>query len=170
MVGHNISSTDIESIDEETKNWPIEYKHRDELDLIKPSHRAVPLRIYKDNKFVEPADVNGALPNAEIEIQFSVHHVYLQNQTPPRDSFRANIEQIVILKSGKRLQSIRKQDPRSGPISAMTTDLKRDAQDILGGTQKRAKTSDDEERSDATETEEGKMSKGKNKENVEGEE
>ena len=118
VVEHNFPSKKSETIDDKTKNWPIDLQLQDKLDLIKPSYRAVPLPVYENGIFVELAEVNNRLRNALVEIQFSVHHLLLRNQSPPRDSFRANIEQIIILKHGKPTRSSRP-NPRAGPISAI---------------------------------------------------
>lgn len=166
MTEHTCAPAEEETINEETKNWPIDPKLCDKLDLIKPSHRAIPLRVYQHDMFIEPSNVNSALRNAEIEIQFSVHHVFLKNQTPPRDSFRANIEQIIILRSGKGLQSsdYSKIDPRSGPIAASTKRLMTGTSSEKEHVRKRSKTVDEEELISHKDTEKQTTSKGKDKE------
>ena len=40
---------------------------------------------------------NYAIRNALVEIHFTIHHTHLGKQTPPHDTFRANIEQILTL-------------------------------------------------------------------------
>lgn len=119
--------------------------HRDELDLLKPTYKAVPLCVFKDSKFVEPTKVNDMLRNAEAEIQFTIHHLHLGSQRPPRDSFRANIEQIVILNEGKPPpgSALGRPDRRSGPITASTSQLKRTAPADDDHSHKKSKTVDD---------------------------
>lgn len=139
-----------EVIDEETANWPMP-PGRDfaaALNEIKSLYRAVPLRVYKDSEFVEPQDVVNVLRDATIEIQFSLHHIHLASQHPARDSFRANIEQIVVLKAGKiHNAAFRTSDPRAGPIkpaSAMT--MKRVLPVEEGSSGSRAKKTKKDER------------------------
>ncbi|OAX37029.1 hypothetical protein K503DRAFT_783927 [Rhizopogon vinicolor AM-OR11-026] len=67
-------------MDEETGNWPIAMKHRDELDLVKLNYEASPLRLYRGNSLVEPADVNEALTGAVVEVFFVVRHYYLRDK------------------------------------------------------------------------------------------
>ncbi|KAF8436815.1 hypothetical protein L210DRAFT_790655, partial [Boletus edulis BED1] len=87
-----------DTVDDETNNWPVEQKYKDALNKIKHTHRVLPLRVYKDNEYVEPRKVNSLLRNSVVEVLFSVHHTYLKNQVPAHDTFRANIEQIIIHK------------------------------------------------------------------------
>jgi hypothetical protein len=108
-------------MDEETANWPVDEKFSDEMASIKALYKAVPLHVYDEhNKFMEPADVNKALCNSIAEIHFTLHHTYLPKNTPPQDSFRANIEQILILQGGKPMTSIYASDPRAGPAKKLT--------------------------------------------------
>ncbi|KAF8438101.1 hypothetical protein L210DRAFT_786617, partial [Boletus edulis BED1] len=86
------------TVDEETDKWPVEEKYKDVLNEIKHTHRVLPLRVYKDSKFVEPRNVNNVLRNSMVEVLFSVHHTYLGTQVPAHDTFRANIEQVIVLK------------------------------------------------------------------------
>jgi hypothetical protein len=112
---------EVLKMDEETANWPVDEKFSDEMAEIKAFYKAVPLRVYDEhNKFVEPADVNKALCNTIAEIHFTLHHTYLPKNTPPQDSFRANIEQILILQGGKPMTSIYTSDPRAGPAKLTT--------------------------------------------------
>lgn len=78
----------------------------------------MPLAVFEDDEFIELTEVNSKLRNALVEIQFSINHVFLRSQNPPADSFRANIEQIVILKRGRPSRSAQ-HNPRAGPISAI---------------------------------------------------
>ncbi|KIJ09747.1 hypothetical protein PAXINDRAFT_17182 [Paxillus involutus ATCC 200175] len=93
-----------EEMDEETKHWPINAKYQDELNLIKPLFRAIPLPLYKNNKFIEPRDVNDKLKNSLIEVHFSIHHTYIKKDKITQDSFQALIHEIKILK-GKKIMT-----------------------------------------------------------------
>ncbi|KAG1843830.1 hypothetical protein DFJ58DRAFT_731500 [Suillus subalutaceus] len=115
------STGEVLKMDEETTNWPVDDKFSDDLANIKPFYKAVPLHVYDENdKFVEPVDVNKALCNAVAEIHFTLHHTYLPKNTPLQDSFRANIEQILILQGGKSMTKIYTSDPRAGPAKSTT--------------------------------------------------
>lgn len=117
-----------EQIDDETRNWPVEEMYRDALHLISPTHKAVPLRAYHGNTFIEPTGVNNSLRNSIVEIHFSLHHTFLSKQTPPRDTFRADIKQVKVLEEGKDFDTGYTQtDVRSGPLSAFSTHAKRSA-------------------------------------------
>ncbi|KAF8124055.1 hypothetical protein EV363DRAFT_1454834 [Boletus edulis] len=126
----NATSSNIDddenTVDDETNNWPVEPKYKEALDEIKHTHRVLPLRIYKDDKYIEPRNVNNILRNSMVEVLFSVHHTYLKNQQPAHDTFRANIEQIVVLKQDLAFDETRynKTDVRSGPIAPQTFSLK----------------------------------------------
>lgn len=129
-----------ELMDEETRDWPIEEKYRDALDLIRPTHKAVPLRVYHGQTFIEPTKVNDALRNSIVEIHFSLHHTFLSKQTPPRDSFRANIKQVLIREQGEDIDTgYNETDVRSGPVSAFTTLVKRPAASDAPSSSKPAK-------------------------------
>ncbi|KAG2114425.1 hypothetical protein DEU56DRAFT_761835 [Suillus clintonianus] len=104
-------------MDKETANWPVDDEYCQYLDPIKAHFKAVPLRVYdEENHFVEPENVNNVLRNAVVEVHFTLHHTYLAKSSPPQDSFRANIEQMMILKRGKPIAAIYTSDPRSGPV------------------------------------------------------
>ncbi|KAG0696256.1 hypothetical protein DFH29DRAFT_879467 [Suillus ampliporus] len=110
-------STLATKMDTETAHWPIKEDYINDLEGIKANYKAVPLRVYDTNDtFVKPANVNKLLHNALVEVHFTLHHTYLPKSTPPHDSFRANIEQILILDSGKQKQNLYRSDPRAGPI------------------------------------------------------
>lgn len=54
----------LEEMDEETKNWTVPEENEQELDAIKPDYRAIPLRVYSGDAFIEPTDVNNVLNGA----------------------------------------------------------------------------------------------------------
>jgi len=107
-------------MDEETLNWPVDAKYQDAIDLIKPEYCAVPLRLYHDEQFMEPLDTKEALQNALVEIHFTLSHTSLSNRQPAKDSFRANIEQIVVLKNKAPPTFAYRGDPCKGPVIVTT--------------------------------------------------
>jgi hypothetical protein len=120
---HDAPSCTVKELkmDEETAKWPVDTQFSDEVATIKATYKAVPLRVYDENeKFVEPQNVNKALCNAIAEIHFTLHHTYLPKNEPAQDSFRANIEQILILQQGKSTAKIYSSDPRAGPARTAT--------------------------------------------------
>ncbi|KAG1776522.1 hypothetical protein EV702DRAFT_1198220 [Suillus placidus] len=108
-------------MDEETANWPVDEQYSNEVASIKAFYKAVPLRVYdKNDRFIEPQNVNKALCNSVAEIHFMLHHTYLPKNSPPQDSFRANIKQILILQQGKSTVNIYSSDPHAGPARTAT--------------------------------------------------
>ncbi|KAF8835625.1 hypothetical protein BDN67DRAFT_1015397 [Paxillus ammoniavirescens] len=105
-----------EEMDKETKHWPIDAKYQDELDLIKPLFHAIPLPLYKNNKFIKPRDINDKLKNSLVKVHFSIHHTYIKKDKTTQDSFQAHIHEIKILK-GKKITTTH-QDPRKGPSAS----------------------------------------------------
>ncbi|OAX39823.1 hypothetical protein K503DRAFT_769139 [Rhizopogon vinicolor AM-OR11-026] len=103
-------------MDEETENWPIAMKHRDEFDLVKLNYEASPLRLYRGNSLVEPADVNEALTGAVVEVFFVVRHYYLRDKK--LDTFCADIQQVQILKPGTSnvCSGFKRRNAREGPF------------------------------------------------------
>jgi len=67
-------------MDAEIDNGPIPMKHRDEFDLMKLNYEASPLRLYRGNSLVEPAEVNDALTGAVVEVFFVIRHYYLRDK------------------------------------------------------------------------------------------
>ncbi|KAG6379574.1 hypothetical protein JVT61DRAFT_10078 [Boletus reticuloceps] len=120
-----------DTIDDETNNWPVEEKYKEALNEIKYTHRVLPLRVYKDSEYVEPRNVNNLLRNSVVEVLFSIHHTFLRSQVPAHDTFRANIEQIIIHKQQQTFDetSYSKTSVRSGPISADTFNVKHQRED-----------------------------------------
>jgi len=109
------------AVDDETENWPVPNNFQPALCSVKHTHCVQPLRVYVDNKFIEPAEVNHILANALAEVHFSLKHYHIQRPGENAfDSFTANIEQINVLKSGvPRARTAYKHDnPRTGPIIA----------------------------------------------------
>lgn len=107
-----------EEMDEETKNWNVPVKFKDDLDEIKPIFRAVPLPVFVKKVMVEPSEVTKSLANATVEISFTIHHTYIKkkDESVEVDSFKAQIEQITILK--KHVSTVMSNpSPRMGPLN-----------------------------------------------------
>lgn len=102
---------EVEMMDEETKNWTVPAEHEDELELMKQNYRAIPLRVYRDGKFIEPVNVTDQLENTLAEVTFSINHTHIKKRKDFPDSFQAEICQIVILKK----RNVMTADPRAGP-------------------------------------------------------
>ena len=112
-------------IDEETARWPVPPQLRDELNKIKFEYRAVPLPIYVNGRFVEPADVNNTIKGALVELHFELHHFAIRKVM--QDSFNATIEQIIVLRPGEAcpMTVYKRKNPRDGPIRVKPTILPR---------------------------------------------
>ncbi|KIO10520.1 hypothetical protein M404DRAFT_98743, partial [Pisolithus tinctorius Marx 270] len=83
----------------DTKNWKVAKEFQRELDLLRKNYRALPLRVYKQNQFVEPSNVNDELEGALVEVWFSIYHTFIKKQSAsPVDSFQAETEHMRILK------------------------------------------------------------------------
>jgi hypothetical protein len=54
-------------MDTETEEWPIPAKHKAGFESMKFENMACPFRVYRDNVFVEPGNVNEALTDAMVE-------------------------------------------------------------------------------------------------------
>ncbi|KAI5984252.1 hypothetical protein EDC04DRAFT_2615786 [Pisolithus marmoratus] len=104
----------LEEMDEETKNWTVPEENEQELDAIKPDYRAIPLRVYSGDAFIEPTDVNNVLNGALVEVMFSIHHTFIKKQSGPQDSFQAEIEQVTVIKP--RPPDLTR-DPRAGRMT-----------------------------------------------------
>jgi hypothetical protein len=85
-------------MDTETEEWPIPTKHKAGFESMKFENMACPLRVYRDNVFVEPRNVNEALTYAMVEVYFMIRHFYMCEKK--FDTFQADIQQIKIVKPG----------------------------------------------------------------------
>lgn len=112
------SSDDEEGrIDEETEKWPVQFDYRDDLEAIKTTHAANPLKVYMGTQFVEPLDVTKTLEGSLVEVHFTVQHFHLARKTPPVHSFGAVVEQVLVLKKAITKSSpYKRKNFRSGPI------------------------------------------------------
>ena len=83
---------------------------------MKLSYEASPLRLYRGNSLVEPADVNDALTGAVVEAFFIIRHYYLRDKK--FDTFNADIQQIKILKPGSSIarSGFKRRKVREGPF------------------------------------------------------
>ena len=70
-----------EAVDDETEHWPIPPCLREELNKIKFEYRAVPLPVYVNEFFVEPAHVNNCIKGALVELHFELHHFAIRKKT-----------------------------------------------------------------------------------------
>ncbi|OAX33063.1 hypothetical protein K503DRAFT_776002 [Rhizopogon vinicolor AM-OR11-026] len=91
-------------MDEETENWPIAMKHKDEFDLVKLNHEASPLRLYRGNSLVSRQIVLRRPPLLSARQKF--------------DTFCADIQQIKILKPGtsNACSGFKRRNAREGPF------------------------------------------------------
>ncbi|KAN0130933.1 hypothetical protein V8E53_011311 [Lactarius tabidus] len=88
-------------VDKATEQWPVPLELRDTMDKIRHTHRAVPLRVFLNEKLIDVDHVMDVLVGALIEMHFELRHYAIQGSTPPLDSFNANIEQIMVLQPGE---------------------------------------------------------------------
>jgi len=66
-------------------------KYREEFNLMKLDYEASPLRLYRGESLVEPADVNEALTGAVVQVFFTIQHYYMREKK--FDPFGADILQ-----------------------------------------------------------------------------
>ena len=111
------SDGDNVTIDEETEKWPVPQQFVNDMEAIKTSHTANPLKVYMGNQFVEPLDVTNALDSALVEVQFTIQHYHINSRKPVVHSFSALVQQILILKRAPgRSSPYKRKDYRKGPI------------------------------------------------------
>ncbi|KAH9007829.1 hypothetical protein EDB84DRAFT_1447291, partial [Lactarius hengduanensis] len=105
-----------ETIDFETKHWPIADEFKKYVDEIKYEYKANPLCVYGKNGFIEPAKVEEQLKGALIELRFRLHHYFIEKDH--FHSFNAGIEQIIILQPGEASvpSDYKRKNVRDGPI------------------------------------------------------
>ncbi|KAF8256856.1 hypothetical protein EI94DRAFT_169247 [Lactarius quietus] len=110
-----------EAVDDETEHWPVPPRLREELNKIKFEYRAVPLAVYVNDTFIEPANVNNAIKGALVELHFELHHFAIRKKA--QDSFNATIEQIIVLRPGEAcpVTAYKRKNPRDGPIRVKVT-------------------------------------------------
>ena len=103
------------------EHWPVPPWLREELNKIKFEYYAVPLTVYADNNFIEPALVNNTIRGALVELHFELHHFAIRKAV--QDSFNASIEQIVILRPSEAcpMTVYKRKHPHDGPILVKPT-------------------------------------------------
>jgi hypothetical protein len=106
-------------MDDTTVNWPISEDMSDEFRKIATTHQVQPLAVYKNDQYVDPVRVNGAMKNALVEVHFCLRHYQIQEKGTGRavDSFSAIVQQIVILKEGvpKPMNAYKRKNVLDGP-------------------------------------------------------
>ena len=125
ITNFSIEEGEIEEavVDEETARWPVLPRLRGNLQRIKFEYRAVPLSVYVNGRFVEPADVNTAIKGALVELHFELHHFAIRKGG--HDSFNATIEQIIVLHPGEArpMTAYKRKNPRDAPIDVKPTHI-----------------------------------------------
>ncbi|KAJ8586566.1 hypothetical protein M405DRAFT_843781 [Rhizopogon salebrosus TDB-379] len=91
-------------MDTETEEWPTPAKHKAEFGSMNFGNMACPLRVYRDNVFVEPGNVNEALTDAMVEVYFTIRHFYMREEK--FDTFQADIQQIKSVKPGASIATV----------------------------------------------------------------
>jgi hypothetical protein len=88
---------------------------------MKFENMACPLRVYRDNVFVEPGNVNEALTDAMVEVYFTIRHFYMREKK--FDTFQADIQQIKIVKPGASITTsgFKPRNARDGPLEIIKT-------------------------------------------------
>lgn len=120
------SDDDEDTIDEETEKWPVPTDYLDDLEAIKTTYMATPLKVYMGNQFIEPLDVTKTLDGALVEVHFTVQQYRITQRNPITHSFSAMVEQVLILKRAKAKSSpYKRKDYRRGPISMPESPTKR---------------------------------------------
>lgn len=111
------SDEDEDVIDEETEKWPVPTDFLDDLEAIKTTYMANPLKVYMGNQFIEPLDVTKALNGALVEVHFTVQQYRLTRKSGPVHAFSALVQQVLILKKPATKSSpYKRKDYRRGPI------------------------------------------------------
>jgi hypothetical protein len=103
-------------MDTETEEWLIPAKHKAGFESMKFENMAWPLRVYRDNVFMEPRNVNEALTDAMVEVYFMIRHFYVREKK--FDAFQADIQQIEIMKLGASIvtSGFKRRNARDGPL------------------------------------------------------
>jgi hypothetical protein len=88
---------------------------------MKFENMAWPLRVYRDNVFVEPGNVNEALTDAMVEVYFTIRHFYIREKK--FDTFQADIQQIEIVKPDASIATsgFKRRNARDGPLEIVKT-------------------------------------------------
>jgi hypothetical protein len=105
----------------ETEEWPIPAKYKAEFESMEFGNMAWPLRVYRNNVFVEPGNVNEALTDAMVEVYFMIRHFYIREKK--FDTFQADIRQIESVKPGASIATSgsKRCNARDGPLEIVKT-------------------------------------------------
>lgn len=116
--GTLVSSDGDESvIDEETEKWPVPRDFLDDLEAIKTTYMANPLKVYMGDQFIEPLDVTKSLDGALVEVHFTVQQYRITQRNPIVHSYSAMVQQVLILKKPVVKSSpYKRKNYRVGPI------------------------------------------------------
>ncbi|RDB26278.1 hypothetical protein Hypma_006701 [Hypsizygus marmoreus] len=116
--GDNGDEVEEFNVDDETGNWPIPDDAREKFDIIKLTHRVVPLPIYDtDRSFVDSTHANAKLRDALVEVHFTVKH-YSIRKSPAFDSFSGIVQQVSIIKpAGLQKPNPYRVNLRNGPVN-----------------------------------------------------
>ena len=89
---------------------------QNKLELIKKTHRAVPLRVFVEKRLISPNDICNVLAGALVDLHFELYHYSIRSKNV--DSFNAKIEQVMVLQPGEsRPDTIYKRSmAEDGPI------------------------------------------------------
>jgi len=106
---------------------------------MKLGYKTSPLRLYRGESLVEPADVNEALMGAVVQVFFTIRHYYLREKK--FDSFSADILQIKILKPRLSMthSGFKRRNAREGPFDIVGTASSSAKSDEPGRNEKRSK-------------------------------
>lgn len=85
---------DAPKMDSITESWVIPTDLEDQFELVKYTHRAVPLPVFEDGQAIPPLDANRTLDGALVEVHFTVLQWHVQGY----DTFLAKAGRINILK------------------------------------------------------------------------
>ena len=105
-----------EAVDNEMEHWPVPQHLCEELNRIKFKYHTVPLPVYVNKFFMEPAHINNCIKGALVELHFKLHHFAIWKRM--QDSFNATIKQIVILHHCDECPATayKRKNPQEGPI------------------------------------------------------
>lgn len=89
---------------------------QNKLELIKKTHRAVPLCVFVEKRLIPPDDICNVLAGALVDLHFELYHYSIHSKDV--DSFNAKIEQVMVLQPGEsRPDTIYKRSTaEDGPI------------------------------------------------------
>jgi hypothetical protein len=115
-ITHAVERMKPHVMDTKTEEWPIPAKHKAEFESMKFGNMACLLRVYRDNVFAEPGNVNEALTDTVVEVYFTIRHFYMREEK--FDTFQADIQQIKNVKPGASIATsgFKRRNARDGPL------------------------------------------------------